>query len=168
MSTRADVVPAPWIDKLRMLQDALPAKAYSSIVESLEDMVRQNNTLSYTKNRRKSFAQKRSASMVSQEQLNLSATGAVAGQTPPSSMRRQSMPALVSAEDYSPPQVDKSIGTWISTAKSEDFAPGGAHWPFRAIEETPLATASIGQVHKATLIDGRQIVFESVFSVLIL
>jgi aarF domain-containing kinase len=38
----------------------------------------------------------------------------------------------------------------------KDAFPGG--WPFQSVEELPLATASIAQVHKAELLDGQQVV----------
>lgn len=73
LSTRADIMPEAWVVRLVELQDALPARSFSDIQQTLRDAF-------------------------------------------------------------------------------------PSEWPFQSVEEVPLATASIAQVHRARLVDGQQVV----------
>eukprot|EP00392_Amoebophrya_sp_AT5.2_P005572 g5581.t1 len=93
MSTRADVLPWPWIQTLKNLQDSLPPKPFSEVEQTLQE----------------AFGSTRLAD-VDLAELELESGG------------------------------------------TADL------WPFRFIQEEPLATASIAQVHVARLLNGDKVV----------
>ena len=147
MSSRPDAVPKPWIDKLSQLQDRVPAKSFENVLLTLREAygptggsgASGDEDVDETERRRQSDSTRDLVSDTSSQQ-NGGGSSSSSGQLQQRRPRPQLRPGA-----------------------SDPFARGGTSrsfgfGPFASIDPVPLATASIAQVHRATLVGGEDVV----------
>lgn len=133
LSTRPDLIPLPFIHELEKLQDNVPAFDFSKVKQIIESEFKTDPNINDPWQEQGSFF-------------------------PESSSNKNKN--HVSGSDINAPKMGHTTTTLnhdndsLQTSNNSFQFPGN---PFKSIEEIPLASASIGQVHRAILQNGKNV-----------
>ncbi|MBF0203149.1 MAG: hypothetical protein HQK67_02305 [Desulfamplus sp.] len=165
LSTRPDLIPLPFIHELEKLQDNVPPFSFAEVKSIIESEFKSNSVFFYSSQSQSSQSQS-SQSQSSQSQSSQSQSSQNQSSQNQSSQNQssqnqssqnQSSQNQSSQSQSSQNQSSQNQSSQNQSSQNQFKSLAYKATPFESIEESPFASASIGQVHRAILKTGEKV-----------